>query len=418
MLPLNFVRENAGAVRENLRRRNTAAPLDDILALDSRARDLRHEMESLRAERNRASRGRKPDEATRARLRQIGDRIASTESELKPLEDDLGEKLLWLPNIADPSAPVGTGDDHDVLLRTVGEARSLPFEAKAHWEIGERLGILDLARATKLAGSRFYALRGAGAALQRGLIAWLLDLWVREHGFTEIYPPFLCKEEVLIGSGSLPKSRDAVFRVEGEDLWLVPTAEVQLLSAYRDEVIAAGALPLRVTAYTPCFRNEKITAGREVRGIRRLFEFDKVELFVFCLPEDSVGELDRLVGLACEALDRLELSYRVRELCTGNLAFQAAKAIDLDVWSPGVRDWLEVSTCSNCTDFQSHRVNVRTRRRPKARPEPLHTLNGSGLGLARTMIAILENYQQEDGSVLIPEVLRPYLHGLEAIRPS
>ncbi len=416
MLPLQYVREHVDEVRANLRTRSSEAPLDGIIALDTRRRTLQAEVDGLRRERNRASRPGKPDEATRARMREIGDRVGTIEKELKPLEDELHEKLLWLPNIADPSAPVGTGDEDDVVLRTCGEPRKLSFEPKPHWELGERLGILDLARATKIAGSRFYALRGAGAALQRGLIAWLLDLWVREHGFTEIYPPFLCKEEVLIGSGSLPKSRDGVFHVEGEDLWLVPTAEVQLLSLYRDEVIEAEALPLRVTAYTPCFRNEKITAGREVRGIRRVFEFDKVEMFVFCRPEESAAELDRLVALAGEALDRLELSYRVKELCTANLAFQAAKAIDIDVWSPGVQDWLEVSSCSNCTDFQSHRVNVRMRREPKGRPEPLHTLNGSGLGLARTMIAILESYQQEDGSVVVPKVLRPYLHGLEVIR--
>ncbi len=416
MLPLQYVREHVDEVRANLRTRSSEAPLDGILALDARRREMLAEVEALRAERNRASRAGKPDEATRARLREIGERIGAIEKELKPLEDELHEKLLWLPNIADPSAPVGKGDEDDVVLRTCGEPRKLSFEPKPHWEIGERLGILDLARAAKLAGSRFYALRGPGAALQRGLIAWLLDLWVREHGFTEIYPPFLCKEEVLIGSGSLPKSREGVFRIEGEDLWLVPTAEVQLLSSYRDEVLEGATLPLRVTAYTPCFRNEKITAGREVRGIRRVFEFDKVEMFVFCRPEESAAELDRLVALAGEALDRLELSYRVKELCTANLAFQAAKAVDIDVWSPGVADWLEVSTCSNCTDFQSHRVNVRMRREPKGRPEPLHTLNGSGLGLARTMIAILESYQQEDGSVAVPKVLRPYLHDLEVIR--
>lgn len=418
MLPLQYVRENADEVRENLRRRNTDAPLDDVLALDRRRRDLLAEVEALRAERNRVSRAGKPDEATRARMREIGDRIAAIEQELKPLERALHEKLLWLPNIADPSAPVGTGDDDDVVVRTCGEPRKLSFEPKPHWEIGERLGILDLPRAAKIAGSRFYALRGAGAALQRGLIAWMIDHKVREHGFSEIYPPFLCKEEVLVGSGSLPKSRDGVFHVEGEDLWLVPTAEVQLLSYYRDDVLDAASLPLRLVGYTACFRNERITAGREVRGIRRLYQFDKVEMFVFCRPEESAAELELLVRLAGEVLDRLELPYRVKELCTANLAFQAAKAIDLDVWSPGVQDWLEVSTCSNCAGFQSHRVNVRMRREAKGRPEPLHTLNGSGLALPRLVIAILENYQQEDGSVAVPQVLRPYLHGLEVIMPT
>ncbi len=418
MLNLSFIREHAEAVRGNLLKRNVDVPLDEILALDRRHRDLLGESESLRGERNRVSKGGKPDEATRERMREIGDRIAAIEKELDPLDRELRGRLLWIPNMADVSAPVGQGDDDDVVLRTVGERRTFPFDPRPHWEVGERLGILELARATKLAGARFYALRGAGAALQRGLIAWLLDLWVREHGFTEIYPPFLSKEDVLVGSGSLPKSRDALFRVEGEDLWLVPTAEVQLLSFYRDEVLDSGDLPLRVTGYTPCFRHERITAGREVRGIRRLFQFDKVEMFVYARPEDSPAELDLLVRLSGEALDRLELPHRVKELCTANLAFQAAKAIDLDVWSPGVADWLEVSTCSNCTEFQSHRVNVRMRRSRGAKPEPLHTLNGSGLGIARTMIAILENYQREDGSLVVPGVLRPYLHGLESITPE
>ncbi len=418
MLPLSFVREHAEAVRENLRRRNVEAPLDEILELDRRRRELDAEVNLLRAERNKVSRAGKPDEATRARMREIGDRVAAIERELKPLDEDLHTWLLHLPNIADPSAPVGKGDADDVPLRTVGPERRFPFAPKPHWEIGESLGILDLPRATKLAGARFFALRGSGAGLQRALIAWLLDLWTREHGFTEIYPPFVAKEEVLVGSGSLPKSRDAVFKVEGEDLFLLPTAEVQLLSYHRDEVLDAARLPLRVTAYTPCFRHEKITAGREVRGIRRVFEFDKVELFVYSRPEDSAAELERLVGLASRALDLLELRYRVKELCTANLAFQAARAFDLDVWSPGVDDWLEVSSCSNCTEFQSHRANVRMRRSGKDRAEPLHTLNGSGLGLARTLIAILENYQREDGALDVPAVLRPYLHGLEVIRPA
>jgi seryl-tRNA synthetase len=417
MLPLAFVREHADEVRDNLRRRYAEAPLDEILALDRRRRELLAEVETLRAERNRASRGGKPDEATRARMREIGDRIAELERELKPIDDELHEKALWLPNMVDPSVPVGAGDEEDVVVRTWGEPRALPFAARPHWEIGERLGILELERATKIAGSRFYGLRGAGAALQRALIAWMIDHKVREHGFTEIYPPFLCKEEVLVGSGSLPKSREAVFRIEGEDLFLVPTAEVQLLSMYRDEVIDADRLPLRLVGYTACFRNEKITAGREVRGIRRLFQFDKVEMFVFCRPEDSASELDRLVRLAGEVLERLELPYRVKELSTGNLAFQSVKTIDLDTWSPGAADWLEVSSCSNCTDFQSNRVNVRMRRSRESKPEPLHTLNGSGLALPRLLIAILENYQQEDGAVLVPSVLRPYLHDLEVIRP-
>ena len=408
------MREHADAVRENLRKRNVEAPLDRILELDRRSRELRAETESLRAERNRASKAGKPDEKTRAQLREIGERIGAIERELKPFEDELHQKLLHLPNMADPSVPVGPDDSFDVVLRTVGKPRELGFVAKPHWELGERLGILDIPRAVKLAGARFFALRGAGAALERALIAWLIDEKVRLHGFTEVYPPFLAKEEVLIGSGSLPKSREVVFKVEEEDLFLVPTAEVQLLSMYRDEVLDAAALPLRLVAYTPCFRNEKMSAGRDVRGIKRDYQFDKVEMFVYSKPEDSPAELDRLVRLAGEPLEKLGLCFRVKELCTGNLAFQAAKAIDLDVWSPGVEEWLEVSSCSNCTEFQSHRANVRMRA-AKDRTAPLHTLNGSALGLARTLIAVMENYQRADGSIEVPLVLRPYLHGLEVI---
>ncbi|OLC54867.1 MAG: serine--tRNA ligase [Chloroflexi bacterium 13_1_40CM_4_68_4] len=415
MLPLPFVREHVDEVRENLRKRNVEAPLDRILELDRRSRELRTETEGLRAEKNKASRGGKPDDKTRARMREIGERIAALERELDPLEEDLHQKLLHLPNMADRSVPVGPDDSHDVILRTVGQPRELGFTAKPHWEIGEHLGILDIPRAVKLAGARFFALRGAGAALERALIAWLIDEKVRQHGFTEIYPPYLAKEEVLIGSGSLPKSREVVFKVEDEDLFLVPTAEVQLLSMYRDEVLDADALPMRLVAYTPCFRNEKMSAGRDVRGIKRDYQFDKVEMFVYCRPEESPSELDRLVRLAGEPLEKLGLAYRVKELCTGNLAFQAAKAIDLDVWSPGVQEWLEVSSCSNCTDFQSHRVNVRMRRSRDKSAEPLHTLNGSGLGLPRTLIAVIENYQREDGTIEVPSVLRPYLNGLEVI---
>ncbi len=417
MIPLSFVREHAAEIRENLRKRNAEAPLDEILSLDRRLRELKGEAETRRAERNRVSRAGEPDQATRARMRELGERIGAIEKELKPLDEALQEKLLYLPNMVDPTAPVGPDESHDVILRTIGEPRTLPFEPKPHWEIGERLGILDLPRGVKLAGSRFYVLRGAGAALQRALIAWMLDHKVREHGFLELYAPFMAKEEVLVGTGSLPKSREAVFKVEGEDLYLVPTAEVQLLSYYRDEVLDSSELPLRLVGYTACFRNEKLSAGRDVRGIKRGFEFDKVEMFVYCKPEESAAELDLLVRLAGEVLERLELPYRVRELCTGEMAFQAAKALDLEVWAPGVGEWLEVSSCSNCTDFQSHRVNVRMRRSRESKPEPLHTLNGSGLALPRLVIAVLENYQREDGSVAIPAVLRPYLGGLAEIRP-
>ncbi|HYY54726.1 MAG TPA: serine--tRNA ligase [Candidatus Dormibacteraeota bacterium] len=415
MLPLPFVREHADEVRENLRKRNVVAPLDEILELDRRARELRVESEALRAERNRASRAGKPDEATRTRLRAVGERVAAIEKELKVIDEELTEKLLYLPNMSDPSAPVGPDESHDVVGRSWGEPRTFSFTPRPHWEVGERLGILDIPRGVKLSGSRFYVLKGAGAALQRALITWMIDLKVRDHGFIELYPPFMARPEMLVGTGSLPKSRDVVYKLENEELFLIPTAEPQLLGYYRDEILDATQLPLRVVGYTACFRNEKMSAGRDVRGIKRGFQFDKVEMFVFCKPEESAAELDLLVRLAAEVLEKLELPYRLKELCTGDMAFQAAKAIDLEVWSPGVEEWLEVSTCSNCTEFQSHRGNVRMRRSRDKHAEPLHTLNGSGLALPRLLIAVLENYQREDGSVEVPRALRPYLHGLEAI---
>ena len=415
MLPLPFVREHADEVRENLRKRNAVAPLDEILELDRRARELRVESEALRAERNRASRAGKPDEATRTRLRAVGERVAAIEKELKVIDEELTEKLLYLPNMSDPSAPVGPDESHDVVGRSWGEPRTFSFTPRPHWEVGERLGILDIPRGVKLSGSRFYVLKGAGAALQRALITWMIDLKVRDHGFIELYPPFMARPEMLVGTGSLPKSRDVVYKLENEELFLIPTAEPQLLGYYRDEILDATQLPLRVVGYTACFRNEKMSAGRDVRGIKRGFQFDKVEMFVFCKPEESAAELDLLVRLAAEVLEKLELPYRLKELCTGDMAFQAAKAIDLEVWSPGVEEWLEVSTCSNCTEFQSHRGNVRMRRSRDKHAEPLHTLNGSGLALPRLLIAVLENYQREDGSVEVPRALRPYLHGLEAI---
>ncbi|MEW6233590.1 MAG: serine--tRNA ligase, partial [Chloroflexota bacterium] len=290
------------------------------------------------------------------------------------------------------------------------------FEPLPHWEIGERLGIIDFERGVKMSGTRFYLLRGLGARLQRALITWMLDLHVNDHGYQEIYPPFVVKEECLVGAAQLPKFRDNLYHDVEDDVWMVPTAEVPLTNLHRDEILDATALPRRYVAYTPCFRREKMSAGRDVRGIKRGHQFDKVEMYKFTRPQDSYHELEKLVDNAEEVCRRLEIAYRVVEVCTGDLGFSTTKTYDVEMWAPGCGEWLEVSSCSNCEEFQARRANTRYRPTPTARPEFVHTLNGSGLALPRTVIAVLENYQQTDGSVLVPEVLRPYMGDVRVIR--
>ncbi|MGD0115568.1 MAG: serine--tRNA ligase [Dehalococcoidia bacterium] len=425
MLSLQFVRENPDAVRKALRDRGSEeAVLNGLLRLDAERRELLVESEALRAERNELGKriGATRDAAERQQLidemRTKSERIDALEPRLKAAEERTRGLLLELPNIPHPDTPVGGGEEENVVIRT--EERQpfeFDFEPRPHWEIGERLGIIDFERGVKLSGSRFYVLKSAGARLERALIAWMLDLHT-EQGYTEVYPPFVVKEECLWGAGQLPKFRDNLYHDAEDDLWLVPTAEVPLTNLHRDEILEPDALPLRYVAYTPCFRREKMSAGRDVRGIKRGHQFDKVEMYKLCAPGESDGELERLLGDAEETCRRLGLAHRVKMLCTGDLGFSATKAYDVEVWAPGCGEWLEVSTCSNCGDFQARRTGLRFRRERGAKAEYVHTLNGSGLGLPRTLAAVLESYQQRDGSVVVPETLRPYMGGVGVIGPA
>ncbi len=424
MLDIRLIRDRTEFVKAELHKLSVAATVvDDLLAADKQRRELITQTESLRAQRSETSRTigkQQPAERDRlkAEMRVVGERIAALETELEAVEARFNQQMLAIPNLPDASVPLGADDRANVVLRTEGEPRPFGFTPKPHWELGPELGIIDFDRGVKISGSRFYVLRGAGAALQRALIAWMLDLHTRTHGYTEIYPPALVKQECLYGAGQLPKFADNIYRDEEDDLFMVGTAEIPLTNLHRDEVLAKGLLPLSDVAYSPCFRREKMSAGRDVRGIKRGHQFDKVELYKLVEPAHSAAALDQILVHACEVAKRLEIPYRVIDICTGDLGFVAAKKYDIELWAPGCNEWLEVSSCSNCTDFQARRTNIRYRPSANAKPEFVHTLNGSGLALPRLMIAVLENYQQTDGSVVIPEVLRPFMGGQERITHS
>ena len=421
MLDIDLIRRNPDLVREALRNRGDDSSLETILELDTRHRRHIHEGDELRARRNQASqeigRGGESSSERRQELRLLGERVKELEEETRKLQQELAELLLVLPNIPRDDVPIGPDETGNAVVRSWGDPAAFDFEPKAHWDLNDSLGIIDFQRGVKLSGSRFYVLRGAGAALQRALITWMLDLHTREHGYTEIYPPVLVRQEVMQGSGNLPKFRDNLYFDQEDDLWLLPSAEVALTGLHRDEILEQGMLPLYYAAYTPCFRREKAAAGRDTRGIKRVHQFDKVELYKFVEPEQSDDELDSLMANAEEVLRRLGLPYRVVQLCTGDLGFQSAKTYDLEAWAPGCQEWLEVSSCSNCTDFQARRSNIRFRREARGRPELVHTINGSGLAIPRVMIAILETYQQPDGTVIVPDVLRSYL-GMDVINTA
>jgi seryl-tRNA synthetase len=414
--PIDLIREDPERVRATLRARGSDAPLDRIIELDGKAKTLRAEAETLRAERNKASKGGPPTDDVKARMRAVGDRIAAIEQELGALDGELAAAVAWIPNVIDPDVPIGEGEADNPVVRE-DQPKPLPFPGLPHWELGERLGILDIPRGTKLSGSRFYVLRGAGAALQRAIITWMLDLHTAD-GFTEIYPPFVTKAETLRASAHLPHFDENLYRDEDDDVWLVPTAEPQLVSLHRDETIPFERLPLKYVAYTACFRREHMSAGRDVRGIKRGHQFDKVEMVVFTAPEDSRRMLDELTARAVMVVERLGLPVQVTERCSGDLGFVAKKGFDVQAWGPVQQEWLEVSSCSDGGSLQAERANVRFKRDPKGKNERPHILNASGVALPRLMIAILENYQQADGSLVIPEVLRPYLHGRERIVPG
>jgi len=421
MLDLGFIREHTDEVRQGLVDLNSEAPIDTILDLDSERRDLLGEVEALRAERNSVSKeiGRMKDEAARkakiVEMRDVGERIKALDDRLRGVEDSLHDSLLRVPNMPHPSVPVGPDESHNVVVRTEGQVPEFDFEPLPHWDLGETLGIIDFERGVKLSGSRFYVLKGPGAQMQRALIAWMLDLHRREHGYTEIYPPAVVRAECLVGTGNLPKFGDNLYHDVEDDLWLIPTGEVPVTNLYREEILPPESLPIYHVAYTPCFRREKMSAGRDVRGIKRGHQFDKVEMVKFVEPEASMEELQSLISDAEDVCRQLGIAHRVVQMCTGDLAFQAAVKYDVEMWAPGAQEWLEVSSCSNFLDFQARRSNIRYRPEPGARPRFVHTLNGSGLALPRTLIAVLENYQRADGSVAVPEVLRPYMGGVEAI---
>jgi len=421
MLDIKLIRDNPDLIRQALEKRGDKAPLDEIIKLDERHRQMLHQMETLRAKRNEVSKqlgkmAEKPPQLI-ADMRQLGEQITSLEKEIDQLVAELEDNLLRLPNIPATDVPIGKDERDNIVLRSWGKPRDFPFTALPHWELGERLGIIDFQRGTKLSGSRFYVLKGLGAHLQRALISFMLDLHVNEHNYVEIYPPFMVKRECMVGSGNLPKFADNLYHDEEDDFWFVPTAEVPLTNLHRDEILPPETLPLYYVAYTACFRREKMAAGKDTRGIKRGHQFDKVELYKLTEPETSYQELDKMVTNAEEVCRRLNIPCRVIQLCTGDLGFAAAKSFDIEMWAPGCGEWLEVSSCSNCGDFQARRANIRYRPEPEAKPRFVHTLNGSGLALPRVVISILENYQQADGSVTVPEALKPYL-GADTISGS
>ncbi|MCL0089039.1 serine--tRNA ligase [Dehalococcoidia bacterium] len=452
MLSIQLIRQNPDLVREALAKRNDSAPLDEILAKDENIRRIRTNLEDERARINRLSEqiadqlqeikvweerretyesaGRTGDvenclesiaklqteiEEARTWSIEASKKIADLDPPLILRQKELNDLLLRIPNIPHPTVPLGEGETDNVVVRSRGEPRGFDFKPKPHWELGEALGIIDFQRGVKLSGSRFYVLKGWGARLQRALIDFMLDLHVSKHGYTEIYPPFMVRRECMVGSGNLPKFADNLYHDQEDDFWFVPTAEVPLTNLYRGEILPPGTLPIYHVAFTTCFRREKMSAGKDTRGIKRGHQFDKVELYKFVEPDKSDEELERMVEDAEAVCGKLGLPYRIVQLCTADLGFASAKSYDIEVWAPGCDEWLEVSSCSNCTDFQARRANVRYRPDPGAKPQFVHTLNGSGLALPRVLIAVLENYQQGDGSITVPDPLRPYL-GTDVIR--
>jgi len=424
MLDIRMLREQTGEVKAALARAGVDPhQVDAVLAFDERRRQLIRDVEALKAVRNAGSKevARLRDAADRdariVEMRAIGDQIAALDRDVAVIEQHQQDALLELRNLPHPAVPDGPDETANVILVQEGEPCQMAFTPRPHWELGEALGIIDFERGVKLSGSRFYVLRGQGARLQRALIQWMLDLH-GEQGYEEVYTPFVVKEQCMWGARQLPKFRDNLYRDVEDDLWLVPTAEVPVTNLHRDEIFEASELPRRYCAYTPCFRREKMSAGRDVRGIKRGHQFDKVEMYMFVRPEESEAALEQMRADAEETCRRLGIPFRVKALCTGDLGFAATRTYDLELWAPGQAEWLEVSSCSNVASFQARAANVRYRPAPGARPDHVHTLNGSGLGLPRTMIAILENYQRADGSIAIPEVLQPYMGGMTEIRAA
>ncbi len=422
MLDIKLIRKDPDLIRTALRRLHVEAPIDEILQIDVDRRTLIVKLEELKAIRNRVSKEisieKNPDIRQRkiVEMREVGDRIDGMDKELADMDARQESWMLQMPNLPHSSVPDGASEDENRVIRIVGKLPEFDFEPKPHWELAENLGIIDFERGQKISGSRFYILKGAGARLQRAVIAFMLDLHTLKHGYTEIYPPYMVRRECMFGTGQLPKFGDNLYRDDEDDFFFVPTAEVPVTNMHRSEIFEPGTLPRRYVSYTACFRREKMSAGRDVRGIKRGHQFDKVELVKFVSPETSYDELESLLSDAEHVCMELGIPHRIIDICAGDLSFTAAKKYDIELWAPGCREWLEVSSCSNFESFQARRADIRFRREEKGKPEFVHTLNGSGLGMPRTMIAILENYQQRDGSIRIPDALLPYMAGMTEIR--
>ncbi|MGI6125381.1 MAG: serine--tRNA ligase [Planifilum sp.] len=425
MLDVKLLRNRLDEVREKLEHRGEdISGLDDFVSLDERRRELLQESEQLKNKRNTVSKEiaqkkkRKEDASQEiAEMRRVGERIKALDQELRQVEEDLQSVLLTLPNIPHESVPVGDSEEDNVPIRHWGKIPQFSFEPKPHWELAKELDLLDFERAGRVTGSRFVFYKGAGARLERALMNFMLDLHTEKHGYTEMLPPYLVGRDSMVGTGQLPKFAEDSFAVADSDYYLIPTAEVPVTNYHREEILSAEELPKKFAAFSACFRSEAGAAGRDTRGLIRLHQFNKVELVKLVRPEDSYEELEKLVQDAEAVLQMLELPYRVVLMCTADIGFAQSKKYDLEVWMPSYQTYREISSCSNFEDFQARRANIRFRREPKAKPEFVHTLNGSGLAIGRTVAAILENFQQDDGSILIPEVLRPYMGGMERITP-
>lgn len=455
MLDINLIRQNPEWIKEQVARRNDTAPIDAIVAGDNRRREILQEVEELRRQRNEASKqigrwmgslkkleadikkaeagqmtGRSLDELraelsqmqtsaeqAKAESSQIGDHADSLTEELRQVEAELRQNMLWVPNIPHPSTPTGPNEEYNIHHKPQGATiPTFDFEPRAHWDLGPELGIIDFERGAKISGSRFYLLRGWGARLQRALIQFMLDLHVEKHGYTEMYPPFIVRSINFETAGQLPKFFDNIYRDAEEDFMLLGTAEIALTNVHRDEILDEADLPRKYVAYTPCWRREKMSAGKDVRGIKRGHQFDKVEMYQFVHPDKSYDVLEQMKQHALDVCDALGFSYRLVELATGDISYASTKTYDIEIWAAGCGEWLEVSSISNCTDFQARRANVKFRPTDGGKVQFVHTLNASGLALPRVMIAIIENNQQADGTVIVPEMLRPYMGGVEVIK--
>jgi seryl-tRNA synthetase len=423
MLDLKFIRSNPDKIREMLKNRKYDLDLSEFESIDRERREKLPALESLRYQRNKVSediavmkKGGQDASTVIGEMKKVSTEIKDLEAGLAEIQAKQDSIIMVIPNMPDESVPVGMDEKDNPVVRTWGEIKTLDFEPLPHWEIGENLGILDFSRAAKLAGARFALYMGAGSRLERALINFMLDVHTRAHGYMEVLPPFMVNAACMTGTGQLPKFKEDLFKIEGWDHYLIPTAEVPVTNIHREETLQEEALPVHYVAYTPCFRSEAGSYGKDTRGLIRQHQFNKVELVKFCRPEDSQEELEKLTSDAEDILKRLNLPYRVVSLCTADIGFSSAKTYDLEVWLPGQNLYREISSCSNFKDFQARRAEIRFKRKGASGTELVHTLNGSGLAVGRTLVAVLENYQQKDGSVIIPDALAPYMGGTTVIR--